>query len=68
MQGSRLVSVNLTKLVVHFEDGDMPISNMIDRFGEETTDPKEACVIVAQEPNGEWVAIDISDYRERVLH
>jgi len=68
MSGSDLVSVNLTKKIVHVDDGDVPITSMYDFEGDQTDDADEACVIVAQDPKGAWRTIDLRGFSERTLH
>ncbi len=36
------------------------VTNMYDVDGDETDDPELACAIVAEKPDGRWVAVEVS--------
>ena len=59
---------------VTLDDGEAIITNLMDAFGEETLDPREAVVAVAQmvsgEDSGRWVTIPVNpeDFERVRIH
>lgn len=49
-------------MIVFVADGlRLPVYNMFSVDGQETTDPNEAIVIVAANPDGTWLATEVFD-------
>lgn len=56
-----MVSNDRTHVILN--DGTIaPIRTMLDRFGDETDDPKEADVVVAEINPDEWITVDLDDF------
>jgi hypothetical protein len=61
----KILSVDLSAGVVHFDRCAAPIENMLDVDGEETSDPGMACYVIAKVPDeipvngGQWVNIEV---------
>ena len=64
----QIVSINLTRRIVHFDIGDAPITNMFDHEGEETDDHGEAAVIIARISETSWLTINLSRCFIPTLH
>lgn len=65
-----IVAVNVgTKLVITNDGETLPITNMIDEFGEDCFDDDEAVSIVAgPDKEGFWWSINLEDYISKDAH
>ena len=55
--------------VITDDDRILPITNMLDSFGDETDDSWEADAVIAYDAlNGVWLSIDLSDSEEMTLN
>lgn len=61
-------AVNLDLRIVAFDDGStVPITNLFDEWGEDY-EPSEAVSAVAGPlPNGEWLALDLTEFEGVLL-
>lgn len=63
-----VVAINLTRRLVHTsDDRTLPITNLINVFGEDTDEPEEAVVLVCGEP-GSFFVVRICDYQGETVH
>lgn len=70
-----IVSINLTRGVVHTDRGYLRIGSMLDCIGEETADPEQAAQVILRVPefvcifpSGQWLRIDLTLFKLPTLH
>lgn len=63
-----VVAINLTRRLVHMsDDRTLPITSLIDAFGDDTDEPEDAVVLVCGEP-GAFFVVRIGDYQGETVH
>lgn len=61
---AHLTTVNLEQRLAVLDDGrSVPVTNLIDRFGDDTNDPAEAVGFVAG-AGREWFADSVAEYSD----
>jgi len=61
--------LQLSHGLVILDDGRVcEITQMFDRFGDETEDPSQAMAAVARLPSGNWLSIDLSMFEHQETH